>query len=48
MKISTRILLLIFSSIFLSSCGSRKDIVYFQDTSNFETLVDENAFEPKI
>jgi len=48
MKISTRILLLIFSSIFLSSCGSRKDIVYFQDTSNFETLVDENAFEPKF
>ncbi|WP_047414426.1 polysaccharide biosynthesis/export family protein [Cellulophaga sp. Hel_I_12] len=48
MKISNKILLLVFSIAFLSSCGSRKDIVYFQDTSNFETLVDDNAFEPKF
>tara|TARA_R110002012_G_scaffold283304_2_gene473562 strand:- start:4204 stop:4965 length:762 start_codon:yes stop_codon:yes gene_type:complete len=48
MKFSNKILLIVLSSIFLSSCGSRKDIVYFQDTSNFETLVDENAFEPKF
>ncbi|WP_350288788.1 polysaccharide biosynthesis/export family protein [uncultured Croceitalea sp.] len=28
----------------LSSCASRKDVVYFQDTGNFETLVNDNAF----
>lgn len=26
----------------LSSCASRKDVVYFQDTGSFETLVDNN------
>lgn len=30
--------------IMLSSCASRKDVVYFQDTGNFETLVNNNAF----
>tara|TARA_R110000868_G_scaffold16305_1_gene73442 strand:- start:2802 stop:3575 length:774 start_codon:yes stop_codon:yes gene_type:complete len=33
---------------FLSSCGSKKDIVYFQDTNNFETIVNENIFVPKF
>ena len=28
----------------LSSCASRKDVVYFQDTGNFETLVNNNTF----
>ncbi|MEQ5791383.1 polysaccharide export protein [Muricauda sp. NFXS6] len=28
----------------LSSCASRKDVVYFQDTGNFETLVNDNTF----
>lgn len=31
-----------------TSCGSKRDIVYFQDTSSFETLVDKNSFVPKF
>jgi polysaccharide export outer membrane protein len=34
--------------IVLSSCASRKDVVYFQDTDNFETLVDDNTFVSKF
>ncbi len=34
--------------ILLSSCASRKEVVYFQDTGNFETLVNDNAFVPKF
>ena len=30
--------------VLLSSCASRKDVVYFQDTGNFETLVNNNTF----
>ncbi len=32
----------------LSSCASRKDVVYFQDTGNFETLVNDNMFVSKF
>ena len=32
----------------LASCASKKDVVYFQNSSNFETLVDENTFSPKF
>jgi polysaccharide export outer membrane protein len=28
--------------LLLTSCASRKDVVYFQDTGSFETLVDNN------
>jgi len=34
--------------LILASCGSSKDIVYFQDSREFETLVTDNAFEPKF
>jgi polysaccharide export outer membrane protein len=30
--------------VLFSSCASRKDVVYFQDTGNFETLVNDNTF----
>ncbi|MFD2098845.1 polysaccharide biosynthesis/export family protein [Flagellimonas iocasae] len=30
------------------SCSSSKDVVYFQDTSQFETLVDDNTFSTKF
>ncbi|MBW8245122.1 polysaccharide export protein [Muricauda oceani] len=30
------------------SCTSSKDVVYFQDASQFETLVDENTFTSKF
>lgn len=32
----------------LSSCASRKEVVYFQNTGDFETLVDKNSFTPKF
>lgn len=36
-------------SIFLlSSCASKKEVVYFQNTGSFETLVDKNSFTPKF
>lgn len=34
--------------IVLSSCASRKEVVYFQDTGNFETLVNDNSFVSKF
>jgi len=34
--------------IILSSCASRKEVVYFDDASNFETLVKDNRFETKF
>ncbi len=36
------------SILVLSSCASRKEVVYFQDTGSFETLVDKNSFTPKF
>src|SRR5690606_36415250 len=35
-------------ALFVASCGSSKDIVYFQDSRDFETLVSDNNFEPKF
>ncbi|TXN35959.1 polysaccharide export protein [Flagellimonas hymeniacidonis] len=35
-------LLLIFS------CASKGDVIYFQDAANFETLVENNTFQPKF
>lgn len=32
----------------LASCGSKKDVVYFQDSKDFETIVDQNIFIPKF
>jgi polysaccharide export outer membrane protein len=32
----------------VTSCASRKDVVYFQDTGNFETLVNNNGFISKF
>ena len=47
---SSTIVLLIMVIFFLSSCGSakREDVVYFQDTGNFETLVDNNKSTTKF
>lgn len=30
------------------SCGSKKEVVYFQDANQFETLVDDNSFTTKF
>ena len=34
--------------LLLASCASKKDIVYFQNAKGFETLVDQNSFNPKF
>ncbi|WP_067028842.1 polysaccharide biosynthesis/export family protein [Muricauda sp. CP2A] len=34
--------------LLITSCASRKDVVYFQNSNNFETLVDKNTFSPKF
>lgn len=40
----------IFTGVFLllSSCASKKDVVYFQNAGGFETLVEKNGFTPKF
>ena len=39
---------LLLGILIMSSCASRKDVVYFQDTGNFETLVNNNEFVSKF
>lgn len=39
---------LLLGVLVLTSCASRKDVVYFQNSNDFETLVDENTFSPKF
>lgn len=34
---------LLSSCLFIVSCASKKDVVYFQDASNYETIVSENS-----
>ncbi|WP_299534725.1 polysaccharide biosynthesis/export family protein [Ulvibacterium sp.] len=35
-------------AIFVASCASRKEVVYFQDTGDFETLVNNSGFISKF
>jgi polysaccharide export outer membrane protein len=35
-------------SLFLFSCTSKKEVVYFQNAKNFETIVDTDTFAPKF
>ncbi len=39
---SYRVLVGLFVILLMSSCASRKEVVYFQDTGKYETLIDEN------
>jgi polysaccharide export outer membrane protein len=39
----SKLSLLIFLGIFIASCGSKKDVVYFQDASDYETIVSDNT-----
>lgn len=49
LPIFSKVLLLsFFSCYFLLSCASRRDVVYFQDTGNFETLVDNSKATTKF
>ena len=40
--------LIAFAVVILSSCASKKEVVYFQNTGDFETIVDKNSFTPKF
>ena len=50
MKIFIRIFFysLIFLALFLGSCTANKEVVYFDDAQDFETLVKDNQFETKF
>ena len=48
MKIYIRTIVLLLGFVFITSCASRKEVVYFQDTGNFETLVNNNDFVSKF
>ena len=39
---------IIILGILLSSCASKKDVVYFQNAGQFETIVGKNDFTPKF
>jgi polysaccharide export outer membrane protein len=40
--------ILIISLVIFSSCASKKEVVYFQDAGEFETMVNKNNFTPKF
>ena len=50
MKIFIRIFFysLIFLALFLGSCTANREVVYFDDAQDFETLVKDNQFETKF
>ncbi|WP_339709509.1 polysaccharide biosynthesis/export family protein [uncultured Kriegella sp.] len=41
-------LVLLTSTVLLSSCASKKDVVYFQNASGFETMVSDNSHTNKF
>jgi polysaccharide export outer membrane protein len=41
-ELSTYLVLVVIGLV-VTSCGSKKDIVYFQDAGNFETIVSDNT-----
>lgn len=45
---SSCIPILILTVLLASSCASKKDIIYFQDTLNFETILDKDKFVTKF
>ncbi len=44
----TKLFILSTLSLFILSCASRKEVVYFQDASHFETLVSESTANTKF
>jgi len=40
--------LLALCAILVTSCATKRDVVYFQNTGDFETLVDKNSIVPKF
>lgn len=48
MKVYIQYFVFFIGIVLLASCASRKDVVYFQDTGNFETLINNNDFVSKF
>ena len=48
MKVYFQLCIIFLGIVLIASCASRKDVVYFQDTGNFETLVNNNSFVSKF
>jgi polysaccharide export outer membrane protein len=44
----SKLFIIIISSVLITSCSSKKDIVYFQNAKNFETIVDTDTFKAKL
>lgn len=40
--------LTVLTILLFTSCASKKEVVYFQNTGSFETIVDKNSFTPKF
>ena len=40
--------IVLLTSILLTSCATKKEVVYFQNASSYETLVDKHKFTPKF
>jgi polysaccharide export outer membrane protein len=45
---SISLFLLLFLVLIISSCASKKDVVYFQNATSFETLINKNDFSSKF
>jgi polysaccharide export outer membrane protein len=43
-----QLLVLGFVSVVLTSCATKKDVVYFQNAKDFETIVNTDTFTPKF
>ncbi|PWL39139.1 sugar transporter [Flagellimonas aquimarina] len=43
-----KLVYLLLMALIIASCGSKKEVVYFQDANQFETLVDDNSFTTKF
>jgi len=46
--IGRKIAFIMVIAVLFSSCATKRDVVYFQNTGDFETLVDKNTFTPKF
>ncbi|MFT6993289.1 MAG: polysaccharide export outer membrane protein [Maribacter sp.] len=42
------LMLLTISLLFFGSCASKADIIYFQDATNYETIVSDNSYTNKF
>ena len=42
-RVGSKVFVLTVSIVLLYSCASKKDVVYFQDASQFETIVSDNS-----